>query len=104
MVREGEAETIENDKIIIMIMIMIRLIVDMSFPHHRKEDVKVFGSVPLSCNASIDMDLFPAQMTTTGEVVEKMLRFGGKVHFCKQDWTGEEVRGPGRITIENKIF
>ena len=85
---------INKDKIIIMIMIMIRLIVDMSFPHHRKEEVKVFGSVPISCNASIDMDLFPTQMTTTGEVVEKLLRFGGNVHFCKQDWTGEEVRGP----------
>ena len=95
---------INKDKIIIMIMIMIRLIVDMSFPHHRKEEVKVFGSVPISCNASIDMDLFPAQMTTTGEVVEKLLRFGGNVHFCKQDWTGEEARGPGGKSVVNKIF
>ena len=72
---------------------VLRLIVDMSYPHIKKEEVNVFGTVPLSCNASIDMDCFPAQMTTTGEIVEKMLRFGDKVHFCKQDWTGESGAG-----------
>ena len=78
-----------------------RLIVDMSFPHHKgpKEEIKVFGDVPLSCNASIDMDLYPAQMTTTGEVVEKMLRFGSQVHFCKQDWTGEDHRSGCLLSI-----
>ena len=60
----------------------------MSFPHIPRDEVEVFGTVPLSCNASIDMDQFPARMTSTGEIVEKMLRHGSRVHFCKQDWTG----------------
>ena len=62
-----------------------RLIVDMSHPH-LKGDVKVFGSVPLSCNASIENKDFPAYMTSTREIVEILLRHGPGVTFCKQDW------------------
>ena len=60
-----------------------RLIVDMSFPHSRDKP-QVYGSVPLSCNASIEKKDFPAEMSSTKDVVKMLLRHGPGVAFCKQ--------------------
>ena len=62
-----------------------RLIVDMSYPH-LKGVLDPKGTVPLSCNAGIDMKKFPAEMTSTKKIVEILLRHGPGVTFCKQDW------------------
>ena len=58
---------------------------DMSYPHI-KGKVDPNGQVPLSCNAGISMSDYPAQMTSTKEIVEILLRHGPGVTFCKQDW------------------
>ena len=62
-----------------------RLIVDMSYPHLPGKP-KVDGDIPLSCNASIDKKLFPAEMSSTRDIVLTLLRHGPNVTFCKQDW------------------
>ena len=60
-----------------------RLIVDMSFPHSRDKP-QIYGSVPLSCNASIEKRDYPAEMSSTKDVVKMLLRHGPGVAFCKQ--------------------
>ena len=62
-----------------------RLIVDMSHPHLPGKPV-VFGDVPISCNASIDKSAFPAEMSSTKDIILALLRHGPGVTFCKQDW------------------
>ena len=62
-----------------------RLIVDMSYPHIKPKP-KVFGDVPISCNASIEKSEFPAEMSSTKDIVLTLLRHGPGVSFCKQDW------------------
>ena len=57
----------------------------MSYPHI-KGKVDPNGQVPLSCNAGITMSDYPAQMTSTKEIVEILLRHGPGVTFCKEDW------------------
>ena len=55
----------------------------MSFPHlHGKPEV--FGSVSLSCNSGINAKSFPAEMSSTRDVVEILLRQGPGTTFCKQ--------------------
>ena len=57
----------------------------MSYPHIKgKVDPK--GSVPLSCNSGIEMSNYPAEMNSTKEIVEILLRHRPGVTFCKQDW------------------
>ena len=60
-----------------------RIIVDMSYPHLPGKP-NVFGSEPLSCNASIDASEFPAAMSSTRDVVDIILRHGPGTTFCKQ--------------------
>ncbi len=62
-----------------------RIIVDMSHPH-LKGKLDVYGTVPLSCNASIEKKNFPAEMSSTRDIVEILLRHGPGASFCKQDW------------------
>ena len=62
-----------------------RIIVDMSHPH-LKGKPEVFGSIPLSCNASIEKKDYPAEMSSTRDIVEILLHHGPGVSFCKQDW------------------
>ena len=62
-----------------------RLIVDMSYPHIKGKP-KVFGEIPLSCNSSIDKKRFPAEMSSTRDIMMTLLRHGPGVSFCKQDW------------------
>ena len=85
MVQAGELSDVSLGNGInkICMKYLARIIVDMSYPHLRGEP-KVFGSVPLSCNAGIRAKDFPAEMSGTRSVVEILLRQGPGTTFCKQ--------------------
>ena len=82
MVRAGERASMRVF-FLFYVHVHARIIVDMSYPHlHGKPNV--FGSVPLSCNSGIDAKSFPAEMSSTRDVVEILLRQGPGATFCKQ--------------------
>ena len=62
------------------------LIVDMSHPHVDKDKVDLNGDRGMSCNSSIKVKDFPAVMSTAGDVLLILLRYGPGVSMCKQDW------------------
>ena len=64
------------------------MIVDMSHPHLDKAEIEVFGTRPISCNASIDKACYPAKMSSNRDVLEMILRHGKGFFVSKQDWSG----------------
>ena len=62
-----------------------RVIVDGSFPH-AKGEVDVNGQVPLSGNAGINADDFPAPTDGMGHILDLMWRACPGCCFTKADW------------------
>ena len=62
----------------------LRIILDLSWPHLKKEEMK--KGVPISVNAGIRKEKFPARMAGTKDILRRLAQCGREVEFCKLDW------------------
>ena len=62
-----------------------RVIVDLSWPYATFVDL--FGDIPVSVNAGIDMSQYPTAMTSIEKVLERINEVGPSAYLVKQDWS-----------------
>ena len=62
-----------------------RVIVDLSWPYATYVDL--FGDIPISVNAGIDMSQYPTTMTSIEKVLERINAVGPNAYLVKQDWS-----------------
>ena len=58
---------------------------DLSWPYATYVDL--FGDIPISVNAGIDMSQYPTVMTSIEKVLERINAVGPSAYLVKQDWS-----------------
>ena len=72
----------------------LRIILDLSFPHLSKKEIK--KGVPTSVNAGIPKRKYPAKMAGTKDILKRLTQTGRLSEFTKIDWKSAYKHFPVR--------